>query len=248
VSYLENNMYLRSRQRTGTFGPGRGRRRTDCWLCGLLLLLLFSHNLVAQELPKLTADVLADFTAARILAQNVQDPEDREKLDVLVRKLATHFPLVPVVEGVGGTNLFFKVELNRHKTGFDGVRFKVPPGPLREFTCVMAIPKEARPVRWYYTSLEGVVSGGVVTEASEGRRPDGSYFGARYDRFVPWGKDGDDIITITQFGPTLDGGMEYVIWFASDKDAAFLFQGAIKLPSWKRGALDFESVMGFEDN
>lgn len=241
-------MCLISRQSPDAAGSGNRWWSMRGCLCGLLLMLLISPCALAQELSKPSAEVLADLASARKLSQNLEDSERREKLNVLVRKLAPHFPLVPVVDGLGETNHFFKVELNRHKTGFDGVRFKVPPGPIRSFACVMAIPKDDKPMSWFYTAVDGEILGSVFMDASEGYFPDISYFGTIYDRFVAWGKDGDDYITITQYGLGLKGGAEYVLWFACDKEAAFPFQGAIKLTSAKPGTFTFESIMGFTDH
>ncbi len=204
---------------------------------------------MAQETQTLPPEVLADFAAARKLAEKPgADPRSQDELNALVRKLATHFPLIPTVEASGGTNHFFKVELNRHKTGFDGVRFKVSPGPMRTLSCIFAIPKGVRPVRWSYTAMDGAIVDNFITEASEGHQPDVAYFGALYDRFVPWGKDGDDYITITQWGAALKGEGEYVLWFACAKDAAFPFQGTYKLPPRKPGGFDWNGVMDFMDN
>lgn len=232
-----------------SFAPVHSRPAASRWLAVVLVLGLLPFRLMAQETQTLSPEVLADFAAARKLAENSDNtPRSLEELNVLVRKLAPHFQTIPVIEAHGGTNHFFKVELNRHKTGFDGVRFKISPGPVRTLTCIFAIPKGVRPVRWYYTALDGTKIDGFITEASEGKQAGADYFGALYDRFVPWGKDGDDYITITQWGSSFKGEGEYVLWFSCVNEAAFPFQGAYKFPPRKLGGFDWNGVMDFHDN
>ena len=191
-------------------------------------------------------EVRNEFAKAKSLADKGNSPEYLEQFREQARKLAVHFPKMQPVAGAGGTNHFFKVELNQNKTGFAGVRFSVPPGETRSLVGIMAIPKAARPIRWFCIPMEGNTRGNILVDASESRNPNRDGFGARYDRFVPWGKDGDDYITVTQIGPQLKSG-DYLLCFSCNEVVPFTLQGAFKLPPELKGGIDYNGIMDFLD-
>ncbi len=232
-----------------SFAPVHNRPAASRWLAVVLVLGLLPFRLMAQETQTLSPEVLADFATARKLAERPDnDPRAQEELNVLVRKLAPHFPLVSVAAGIA-TNHFFKMELNQHKTGFHGVRFKVPAGPERDMAAVFAVPHKARPVRWSLVAMDGSEIRHLNTQLSEGKDPKGYYFGTAYDRFVPWGKDGADFVTIKQhvIGGQLKAGGEYVYWFSFTPSVPFPFQAAITLPP-AENRLQWEQIMDFVDD
>ncbi|MEW6303290.1 MAG: hypothetical protein AB1705_07460 [Verrucomicrobiota bacterium] len=162
------------------------------------------------------AEVVAELKATAVMAPELsarseKDPEFLARFEAQVRKLAPHFPLVPVTDRFG-TNTFFKVRLNEHGGGFDGIRFISPATSERDLVWLFGFATNTLPRNLYIVALDGPIRGFRFvpnSERSPGVRED-------YSEQAPWGKWAEKYVAVIQDlpGGEIKPAREYVLWFA----------------------------------
>lgn len=178
-------------------------RRTALRIATLYVLVALAATLKLEGADSDAVTSLRRAGTARAKFEAGQSEAAGKEFIQATQAAADAFTKVELKES-GSTEKFVRVTLNQHGTGFDGIRFTVPPGEARDLVWAFASLQRNLPSNWYILPRVGEMKGFQQF-----------FRGGPGMKNVPWE---ETLIPYEVFVQPLAGGelkpeQEYLIWF-----------------------------------